>query len=314
MTREATPIPEPGELLIVAPLSNFRTRDAIKSFPLAPGIEIGRTPDFIDNKTVSDMLSVWDRGRVKHATHALLCYPTLFQPTSNLSHALDRVHKGQEHLNLALLAIWLARPGPAYFPVLIACNPGDLGSGLNMLTQRRAVAYDLQNSAELAMTDLSMAAELFPVMSGLFSTAPVSSLFMAITLLWSAIHESNVAIRHALVWIALEALFGTKDAGETQYRLSHRIALFVPADDESRQSICKKVKKSYNLRSKVIHGSSHLGLSDDADEVPLWTEQLLRRCLVDIIRSADLVTIFTGKRRDEYLECLVLQTEAATGR
>lgn len=313
MNPQETTTQDESDLVIVAPLDCLCAPERIEAFPLAPGLVLERTPDFIRTRVVLGKLSCWDRERVLHAEYALSCHPARFVPTRGASHVLDQFHGAQEHLNLALLAIWLAKPGPAYFPVLIGCRPSDPGSGLNMLTQRRIVAYPSQNSAGLDMVDLSTAAELLPIMSGLFIAKPASSLFMAITLLWSAIHESNIAMRHSLIWIALEALFGTKEAGETLYRLAHRIALFAPSDGESRPGICKKVKKSYGLRSKFIHGSAHFGLSDDADEVPLWTERLLRRCLLHIVRSASLVNTFKGDRREDFLEGLILQTNSIPG-
>lgn len=314
MNTHDAPTQDQSDSVIVAPLDCLCMPERIAAFPLTPGLVFDRTPDFIRSKIVLDKLSFWDRERVVHAEFSLLCNPMIFLPTRSVSNALDQVHVAQEHLNLAVLAIWLARPGPAYFPVLIGCRPSDPGSGLNLLTQRRVATYPSQNSAGFDTTDLSTAAELLPIMSGLFIAEPASSLFMAITVLWSAIHESNIAMRHSLIWIALEALFGTKEAGETLYRLAHRIALFAPSDGESRPDICKKVKKSYGLRSKFIHGSGHFGLSDDADEVPLWTERLLRHCLLCIVRSAELVSTFKGSQREEFLEGLILQTESITGR
>ena len=56
--------------------------------------------------------------------------------------------------------------------------------------------------------------------------------------------------------IALEALYLNGDHGEFTYRLAHRAASMLGSTFDRRRVTFEKVKDAYNLRSKIVHGSS----------------------------------------------------------
>lgn len=96
-------------------------------------------------------------------------------------------------------------------------------------------------------------------------------------------------------WIALEALFAPDSQQEIRFRASLRIAGFVGTDSDERRSIYKKMRDSYDLRSKLVHGNL-VGVEElktASDE----TRGYLRRALLKVIESAapfDPVSIETG--------------------
>lgn len=54
---------------------------------------------------------------------------------------------------------------------------------------------------------------------------------------------------------ALESLFSYEKSSEIAHRIAERVAWFVGENLKERKEIFKQVKKSYNVRSTVIHGS-----------------------------------------------------------
>jgi hypothetical protein len=55
--------------------------------------------------------------------------------------------------------------------------------------------------------------------------------------------------------IGLEALYlQGEEMGELSYRLAHRASVFLRKEKSERQLLFKAMKKSYKLRSKIIHG------------------------------------------------------------
>jgi len=58
--------------------------------------------------------------------------------------------------------------------------------------------------------------------------------------------------------IALEALYlQGESSGELAYRFAHRMAVLLAAKKEERQQLFSQIKKSYELRSKIVHGAKY---------------------------------------------------------
>jgi len=68
--------------------------------------------------------------------------------------------------------------------------------------------------------------------------------------------RSNDEDRLIDAWIAFEALFLSDTNQELTYRAQMRIARFVGCSPEEREALIHQLKRSYDLRSKVVHGSS----------------------------------------------------------
>lgn len=77
-------------------------------------------------------------------------------------------------------------------------------------------------------------------------------------------------------WIALEALFsGSGERTEISYRLSVRIAALLGTQGD-RQALLTQMKKSYAVRSKIVHGAVAKG---DSALTLEYTEEHLRDAL-----------------------------------
>jgi Apea-like HEPN len=91
------------------------------------------------------------------------------------------------------------------------------------------------------------------------------------------------------MWVAFEALFASDSRTELSYRASLRIAQYVGQDTEERRAIFKGLRRAYDWRSHLVHGSDpdradvkKMGELTDAVTV---SEQTLRRALCQWLRT-----------------------------
>lgn len=82
-------------------------------------------------------------------------------------------------------------------------------------------------------------------------------------------------------WIGLEALFLPDRQDELSYLGSLRIARFLERDRNARIATFELVRRSYALRSRIVHGGSPV----DVHETTVGTEQVLRRALRKMLLS-----------------------------
>ena len=83
-----------------------------------------------------------------------------------------------------------------------------------------------------------------------------------------------------VAWSGLESLFAIKQ--KISFRLSLCISIFLRTDDE-RQAEFEKLRRSYDSRSRVAHGSSTS--AKDVADYALYTRDILRECLVKCIET-----------------------------
>lgn len=80
-------------------------------------------------------------------------------------------------------------------------------------------------------------------------------IWISVRSLWEALTATvEWPIRYLVFWIVLEALFGSSDGREVTYRLSQRLASFAAKDKSKRLEYSKMIRKSYDWRSKIVHG------------------------------------------------------------
>ncbi len=83
-------------------------------------------------------------------------------------------------------------------------------------------------------------------------------------------------------WIALEALFG-EEQGELNYRLALRIAMFIEHEPTARRSLFEFAKRSYGLRSEIVHGVMVGPQYDLLNK----TDEAVQKSLYKILRSPE---------------------------
>jgi hypothetical protein len=78
------------------------------------------------------------------------------------------------------------------------------------------------------------------------------------------------------LWIAFEALLLPTERAELKFRAALRIAALVGSDGDSRQKAFTTARRSYNVRSALVHGDPP---PDDLDDVLRSTRELAREVL-----------------------------------
>jgi hypothetical protein len=123
-------------------------------------------------------------------------------------------------------------------------------------------------------------------------------------MLHKALHERFWFVRLLIVWVALEALFGPQERQQLTHQLCERISLFIHGPTDEGQELFISLKKSYGIRSKVVHGG---GLGDGSDKGVKdlqFIEQALRGAITKIFSSQKLLDVFSSKQRESYLQKL----------
>jgi hypothetical protein len=84
------------------------------------------------------------------------------------------------------------------------------------------------------------------------------------------------------LWIALEALVLPDGSGELRYRAALRLAQLVGEDAEGKTKAFELARRSYDCRSRVVHGST---VPDDlgrvVEETRMLTQSALRKWVLD---------------------------------
>lgn len=111
-------------------------------------------------------------------------------------------------------------------------------------------------------------------------------------------------VRFLLLWIALEALFGT--SSEISYRIAQRVAFFNTESRAEAKKVFDKARKGYNWWSKIVHGLKLRNLNrEESEEVLYDTETMIRTSLQKALLGEGVSDNFADKNREAYLDSLV---------
>jgi hypothetical protein len=222
---------------------------------------------------------------------------------------LETIDSRALFVNVAL-ALWLAKPSHGS-PILIAHAGHDDSSDEDhgwmvhcwrSLPQLRP--HPSYHTTRLEATDLELASQYMLRLKGL---QPEGAVEIALQLLWMALTDLWWPGRLLVLWTAIEGLFASSSPGETIYRLTHRLALFIADNAQECEALLHEVPKLYAIRSRTVHGFRIQNIKQEVrDKVTLRTEELLRRSLSKIIVRDDYVTLFSGRGREEFLDGLLV--------
>jgi hypothetical protein len=272
----------------------------------AGGLVLTNTPAWVLKETMLDSLSEWDRRAVKECSSALVATydaaalgdpdPTWVGPEPK-----SIQESKYELCLLANLALWLSRPSPVQFSVVLhAPQFGAEPIGQRMSRHSPLLCHPQDVDAQLSDDDITLATQLH---ASLATVARDTSIWTAIRATWSGLQLNVEHVRYVLFWIALEALFGPDDAREMTFRLSQRIALFLGKDRAEARELFAVAKRGYGFRSRVVHGRWR----EEPDSLARMAEaeDLVRRSFLRILLEKPLMTTFSGKAREPFLDELV---------
>lgn len=208
-----------------------------------------------------------------------------------------------ERIQLSNLALWIVKPSKLGFNLFfhIREENGDF-----LLINSAGTAFlephDKDSENSLDANDFESAKNINSKIQNLNRNG---SIWIAIYTLWLALlNDKTWELRFLLLWVALEALFGTKT--EITFRISQRISFFV-FEKEERLKSYNMIKENYGWRSKIVHGMKLNSLEFEESAVVLYnTETIIRKVLIKILNDENLIKVFSDdKTRDEYLDELV---------
>lgn len=285
----------------------------------AGGVTLIKTPRWLLEKKVMSQLSTWQRDRLRSRSKLSLQVQYDAEslgeadPTWKHKGTLSKQDVAQEYIRIATLCLWLARPTSLTNEVIFHVEDPDI-NGEHGIREIRQIGRIFPNNAheQRAQHDqdtiresieLSECVKKLPRQDG--------AVWTALYVLWRALSEIHQGeVRILLLWIALEALFGPKDAREIRHRIAERIALFLPEDLAEARVLYRQVKRGYDTRSKIAHGMRlDEGDRSGGDRTMMEAQALAQRCLVKILRDERLCGLFNGKRREEYLDELAFRLQ-----
>ena len=172
-----------------------------------------------------------------------------------------------------------------------------------IISYEQALALKGYRSEQHSLAHFDKARSLF---EGIKTCAIEGIVRTTIYLACHALLEQNAAIRFTLLWITLECLFGLEHVQpETTFRISQRMALFLEEEKDKRHVLFGQIKKSYEWRSKIVHGLRLKKVADnDSQDLLLELETFVRRSLVAILQKKSMIETFDGKGGEKCLDGL----------
>jgi Apea-like HEPN len=292
------------EYVTAVPIENLEL-DTSKTVQFANGLSLRSIPSWIAEDKMLDSLSEHDRDAVRQCRHALVAIyeaTALGEPDPSWKGTKPRSIQDSKYelCVLANLAMWLARPTPARFRIILhAPDFGGTVLSQQMSSHQPLLCHPDDADARVTLKDLALATVLHTALAGLSHD---STLWTVVRAVWAGLQMNLEPVRYALFWIGLEALFGAEDAREITYRLSQRAALFIGKDGTECRAMFAQVKAAYAFRSKIMHGRWKADSESTARMAEV--ETLLRRGMIKVLEDPGIRQIFSGGGRESFLEGL----------
>jgi len=277
-------------------------------FHLTPKIWIDVVPEFLREDKRLEEVSEYDRQLFDLCTHCLIIEyeaDALNSPDLNWQGKETRPveYANLELAYLANIAFWLQHPSPISFTSVFHMREmPEYGKFIIQASQRcnGFLCHPNDVNQRIRDQDLESARNLF---TSLANVPRETSVWTALRSTAAAFQSDGEEIRYLLLWVAIEALFGT--SMEIKFRISQRLAFFVGKDKSEARAIYDQAKKAYDFRSRVAHGTWKSDKTSTA--LTATTEMLLRRALICLVSDGAIAGLFFGgnDKRDSYLDELV---------
>ncbi|MBA7658101.1 hypothetical protein ES703_66049 [subsurface metagenome] len=217
-----------------------------------------------------------------------------------------KLKTAKEKIALANLSLWISKPSSLRYELVISAQKEYNNWIWKEISHNTSFnPHKNYQHQKMDMSDIENTRKIF---AGIKTVKMQGATWVAIYSLITALMERTWEVRYLLFWIALEALFGSDDPREITYRLSQRTSLFLGRNKEEAKGLYPRVKEGYGWRSKVVHGM-HLGKlhKEESERILFDTEELVRSSLFRILMDSELISIFSSKERESYLDDLIFR-------
>ncbi len=274
----------------------------------ANGIQIDLLPKEYKTLYSHNDLGTLESDRIRNVNHAFL-FPYEATSTRGFIEPMQGNRSmfavANHTISLANLALWISKPNGIAFVAILHLKHGGGTLTCEYSRARRFIPHMDYMNEPFQYEDFNRACDVF---KQLLSINNNGTTWRAVYSLLTALRESDWATRFMQVWMGLEALFGPEDRREISFRISQRIAFFLESDMIAAKALFRDVKKSYDWRSKVVHGLQLAKLNQEsARKLSLFVETLTARVLFKELSDPNIVSLFESADRESYLDDLVFQ-------
>ncbi|MBI4257908.1 MAG: hypothetical protein HY619_03040 [Thaumarchaeota archaeon] len=288
-----------GKWITIAPVRYFgEHKDFSQPFDLGCGVSLLEIPPWMkEDKKVQEILDFGNREFLNDCKLAL-------QISYEAEHIGEEQRRALTQIQLANLAVWIAEPSQFSFQFVVDYEQREDSSWIwrGITSMNRLWPRQEYIANRLTITKLEDARQLN---AALFNLDKSGAPWKAIQLLWRALTDESFEVRYLLIWMGLEAAFGTDT--ELSFRISQRIAFFVAGDAQEARELFKVARQGYELRSKIAHGSPLTSKQEkgNPDQLLVDSENLLRKGIIRILSDQNLPSTFSKREsRDRYLDAL----------
>lgn len=102
--------------------------------------------------------------------------------------------------------------------------------------------------------------------------------------------NSTLSMKIVSYCTALECLFTTSNS-EVNHRIAERVAVLLGTSESEKKEVYSLIKKAYDYRSKIVHGSYIKGKEEDLVSVSTSLDDILRKLLLskhDVFSKRDV--------------------------
>jgi len=292
----------------IAPISYWKSWNFIKEpFEFEKGIILRPAPSWLTQEDMRKELGFYS-NIIDSAKFALIREYEAgsmgeTDPSWQGKKTRSKQNIADELIKICSLSLWLAKPSSFKLKILIHSEQiNDKWYLRTLYYPRPLLSHERDCDNRLKINDLNLARKLFSSINCLTRNGPIWRAIWAVYAALSEIWE----IRYMLLWIALESIFGPKDAREIRYKLSQRIAFFLSSSRKEALNQFEVAKCCYDWRCKVVHGLRMDSRKQNKSEEILYkTECLIRKTLNKILINHKLIEKFNNdKEREKYLDAL----------
>lgn len=205
--------------LTVVPLLGLYLPDGL-NIPFGNDLTFQEIPKALLNDPAIKESRTINQYQLSHAKYAFVAEydgPSMDSPVNDIDIHKQRVDAAR----IANLALWITHPTIARFAVAFHASSSGL---LRDAEYQPTIWCHEDDNGVLTEQNIRDAAVLY---AAIRTVSPANAVWTAMRMIWSALTTPVPDIRYPFFWVALEALFGARDAqGEITYRLSQRIAFF----------------------------------------------------------------------------------------
>lgn len=301
-----------------ANLRNFESDDALIDF--GDGITIRhRSFDEIEERFgwtewhFDHLTRDWTEGHA--ASEHVLWIESVQEKSSDTAILSDSATGPGRALDL-LLALWLFGPGDVSIGAIFTDRAAKFDLTGRGLSRSNGMPGDLWGRKyQLVAKDAAGVRAIYDDIVAFRRAADVPSNVRLAVRQFESVYSRGIRQRDDRIvdqLIALEALAGS--GTELRFRLAFRVSSLLASDDDERLALFEAMKRYYDVRSKIVHGSdlraAERALVEDDGELRALVRRLIRAVIAATVHSE---LRLTGRYIDEQLDRVLLDTTMRQG-